>query len=877
MADTYTTNLNLTKPEPGAAEDTWGISLNSDLDTLDAIFSTTGTQVNLNPNQVNFADDKKAIFGSANSLKISHDGTDALIQNAIGDFIIRNTADDKDIILQSDNGSGGLVAYITLDGSEVHSVFSRDAKFTDGIKAKFGNSEDLQIYHTGTQNYIEDAGSGNLNFKSNGNNFNFLDGSDNLVLQIDLNSATKLYHNKSEKLATTSDGIDVTGTVTSDGLTVEGLSLASETTAFSTTANSSNVSLKIGNSDTTSGSGNYKGALGFTRGDSNQVRSAIVGKQTASSNNVQGLAFLVHPTSVAATLTEALLIKANNDIIFYDDTGTSENMVWDASAESLGIGTTSPQKKLNVFADGTAPVRFERNTSHGQVIQIYKDGAAISSIGTNSTGIGTSVPHSTARLHIQGNDGASGSTPNVAANELFVDNAGNTGVTVGTTNTGTGYYAFADSDTALRAGMFYDHSTDDMGFRVASATAITIDSSRNVGVGLTSLTEKFEVNGSINTSNQSSSFTTGNYRTFMDMINSSKIARIGTLKGANTPTDSQGSIYFTVNGATRAVLDRDGNFLVGTTTNNASSEGVILRERGDVRAVRSGGTAGVFNRLTNDGGVIAFQKDGTTVGSIGTKSSELYIGSTTGNDAFFKFGYGAISPSTSDGANSDNYIDLGKTTSRYKDLHLGNSAYVKNIGGTTDTDTYINFGDAANVMKFFTGGSERARIDSSGNFLVNKTGTGVNQTGFQVEGNKCVITNDGDNTLILNRQTSDGVVTQYRKDGTTVGSVQVSSSATTYNTSSDARLKDVTGKARGLEVITKLNPVAYNWKADGKADEGLIAQEVKEIVPNAVSGSENEHYQMDYSKLVTPLVKAVQEQQEQIESLKSEIAKLKGE
>lgn len=50
MADTYTTNLNLTKPEPGAAEDTWGISLNADLDALDAIFKSdgTGTSIGLN-------------------------------------------------------------------------------------------------------------------------------------------------------------------------------------------------------------------------------------------------------------------------------------------------------------------------------------------------------------------------------------------------------------------------------------------------------------------------------------------------------------------------------------------------------------------------------------------------------------------------------------------------------------------------------------------------------------------------------------------------------------------------------------------------------------------------------------------------------------
>ena len=105
-----------------------------------------------------------------------------------------------------------------------------------------------------------------------------------------------------------------------------------------------------------------------------------------------------------------------------------------------------------------------------------------------------------------------------------------------------------------------------------------------------------------------------------------------------------------------------------------------------------------------------------------------------------------------------------------------------------------------------------------------------------------------------------------------------STNSVSYTTSSDARLKNVLGEAKGLEIINKLNPVHFEWKKSGIKQDGLIAQEVEPILPNAVTyNEESDVYSMDYIKLVTPLIKAIQEQQEQIDALQSEIKTLKGE
>jgi len=109
-----------------------------------------------------FPDNSKAVFGAGLDTQIWHDGTNSYIkQQGGGDLIIQQSATDKDIILQSDDGSGGETAYLTLDGSAGHTVANKEIQFLDNAAARFGNGDDASIYHDGSNSYIVNQ-TGNL-------------------------------------------------------------------------------------------------------------------------------------------------------------------------------------------------------------------------------------------------------------------------------------------------------------------------------------------------------------------------------------------------------------------------------------------------------------------------------------------------------------------------------------------------------------------------------------------------------------------------------------------------------------------------------------------------------------------------------------------
>ena len=102
-----------------------------------------------------FPDNSLLAFGTGNDMIVSHNATNSLIQNNTGDLYIMNQADDKDIIFQCDNGSGGNATYFFLDGSATQTTFQYDTRHNDSVKAKFGDSSDLQLLHDGTKSRLD--------------------------------------------------------------------------------------------------------------------------------------------------------------------------------------------------------------------------------------------------------------------------------------------------------------------------------------------------------------------------------------------------------------------------------------------------------------------------------------------------------------------------------------------------------------------------------------------------------------------------------------------------------------------------------------------------------------------------------------------------
>jgi hypothetical protein len=225
------------------------------------------------------------------------------------------------------------------------------------------------------------------------------------------------------------------------------------------------------------------------------------------------------------------------------------------------------------------------------------------------------------------------------------------------------------------------------------------------------------------------------------------------------------------------------------------------------------------------------------------------------------------------------YVDLGINSSGYNNnnSNILYHPYTSYLYAAAPGAFLIGNGYKGKPLMFFT---------NSGNTNANSTADGFER--MRIAGNGSVgigdfSTGTFDTTILVNVK---GTVAPYASNGGGSGDLGTSGKrwGTVYaqnalNTSSDFRLKThITNLNYGLKEVMAMQPVSYNWKTTPGTDKklGLIAQDVRKIIPEVVAGDENkETLSMAYSDLIPVLINAIKEQQQQIDSLKKDIQLLK--
>ena len=478
-------------------------------------------------------------------------------------------------------------------------------------------------------------------------------------------------------------GLDVTGTVTADGFQTD----TANTTTNLLARNSTNAAVYLQNGGT---------------GDVLHVRS---GNMSAGQGDLH------------------LKVENNGDISFYEDTGTTPKFFWDASAESLGIGMASPSSRLSIASGsnstnvGDGITFYGTNTNNQAAIQSFNNGAykgdlrfytsenfaASTALGaermridsTGNVGIGTTAPSSILEI-------SAGVTQAIADTGDAVDVLTVTAVEEGAPNLVVG------NGPAIKFKIPGNSNTSFSGARIAAqrvsnvdnenATDLTFSTNANLSTS-ESLTERMRIdylgNVGIGTTSPTAPLHTVSSENLVAKFSSSDVTSGIRIEDTTTSYDfyvDSGNLRINnTAGSEKMRLDSAGNLLVGTTSSSSNTSGIKLSPTGTASLVRSGVQPLLVNRLTSDGALALFQKDGTTVGSIGAGNNNITINTATtgalqvGGSDQYKWDEYRFYPA------SDNTRNLGLSTYRWKDLYLSGGVVFGTPSGAVTSNTLDDY------------------------------------------------------------------------------------------------------------------------------------------------------------------------------------------
>ena len=234
------------------------------------------------------------------------------------------------------------------------------------------------------------------------------------------------------------------------------------------------------------------------------------------------------------------------------------------------------------------------------------------------------------------------------------------------------------SGAGFQSNGIYDNS---------SSTSLFINGSNRVtigtdsGYGLDNSADDFVVANILSNSGMSIVSNASNSSSIF--FTDTGVSSIGKIVYSHSSDDMK----FTTANSEAMRIDSSGNLLVGKTNNDLSNDGIVIREGGEILATNTSGFTANFNRLSTDGRIVVFYKDGTEVGSTGVDGGDLLIGTGDTGIRFYD-AVGQLLPRTTSGGASNNSIDLGSTVSNFRDLYLGGGLYVGGTGTANHLDDY---------------------------------------------------------------------------------------------------------------------------------------------------------------------------------------------